>query len=99
MIAPIRLEACEDCESFPEWMTQEHVDRCAKDVELQANWKPAVGDWYFCEDVYRVLQIKSLEAYSSAGDPKSQLSTDKGKEFNGRWRCDIFIPSPQQLAD
>lgn len=98
MSVPIRLKACEGCENIPDWLTQDHIDRCAADVELQANWKPAVGDWYFCEDVYRVLQIQSLESYSSAGDPKTQLPGDKGKQSNGRWRCDIFIPSPEQLA-
>ena len=80
-------------ENAPDWLTQDHLEKCAADEELQKNWIPKVGDWYFCRDLYEVMQIKSLEDYYAEGD-LPPLKTDHGKDARGHWQCDIYIPAP-----
>ncbi len=92
----IPLEAIGDKKDIPSFITQEYLDLSALDEELQKNWKPKVGDWYCCKDLWKILQIKSLRGYYSEGDPRMKLSSDSGKDAKGHWECDIYIPEPKQ---
>lgn len=76
------------------WVTQEHLQACAEDDDLQRAWEPAVGDWYFCRDLYKVMRINSLDAYYSQGDPRAILKSDLGKDERGHWQCDIYLAPP-----
>jgi len=68
----------------PDWLNQEHLDACANNRELQERWQPKVGDWYFCMDLYKVMQIVELANYESERDSDSR----------GRQECDIYLPDP-----
>ena len=92
---PLLLEAAKKPENIPTWLTQEYFEQCGANQELQKGWKPKVGDWYFCKDLYQIAEITDLEAYYSSGI-SSPLPTDHGKDSRGRWGCDIYIPEPPQ---
>jgi hypothetical protein len=79
----------------PAWITQEHLEACAANEALQREWQPAVGDWYFCRDLYEVLPITDLAAYYSEGCVRP-LRTDLGKDDRGHWECDIYL-HPDEL--
>lgn len=79
-------------EPIPSWITQEYYGQCAQDTALQSQWKPKVGDWYACKDLYQIAQIKSLEGYRSSGDVQSKY--DRGKDSSGKWECDVYLPMP-----
>lgn len=80
------------------WLTQEYLEKCAKDIELQRNWEPKVDDWYFCIDFCKIMQIINLSSYYSEGQLPS-LKTDHGKSLCGRWMCDIYLPLPEMEVE
>jgi hypothetical protein len=91
---PIVFEAIANKNDLPLFMTPEYLERCANDSELQRSWVPRVGDFYFCKDLWKISQITDLDRYYSEGDPRLKLPIDHGKDGEGRWQCDIFIPEP-----
>ena len=88
----IPLEAIGNKNDIPSFITQEYLDLCAMDEGLQKNWEPKVGDWYFCKDLWKILQIEVLEEYYAEGDPRMKLPSDHSKDAKGHWGCDIYIP-------
>ncbi len=89
------LRVSKGVDTAPAWLTQEHLEACAADRSMQAAWLPAVGDWYFCRDLYMVKQIASLDDYLSEGNPRTRLKSDLGKNTEGnKWLCDIYLPAP-----
>lgn len=79
-------------DNVPVWLTSEYLDQCLKNSTLQENWKPKVGDWYFCRDPYQILQITDLDQYYSEG--KIPPLKDVGKDTRGHWCCDVYLPDP-----
>lgn len=94
-VMPLILDAVGNKDKLPDWITQDHIDKCTENVELQENWEPKVGDWYFCKDIYKILQINDLKSYYSEGDVLP-LTSDHGKDSNGHWECDIYLPKPTE---
>lgn len=93
MSQPLILAAAGGRENMPKWLTQEYFEKCMADEELQKNWSPRVGDWYFCVDLYKILEIEDLEKYYSEGKTPP-LKSDHGKDSRGHWECDIYVPEP-----
>jgi hypothetical protein len=82
----------------PDWITTEYVAQCMENTEVQKNWKPKVGDWYFCSDLYRVAEITDLRGYfydPAPGTPGT-LPSDCHLGSDGRWPCDTYIPKPKK---
>lgn len=97
MTTRIFLDAAEKPANIPAWLTQEYLEKCAADTELQKSWEPKIGDWYFCGDLYQITQITDLLKYYSEGEVPS-LPTDHGKNLNGHWTCDIYLPEPTSVT-
>ncbi|MGC9968319.1 MAG: hypothetical protein ABSC29_01140 [Minisyncoccia bacterium] len=93
-----QLAGAQKPQNCPAWLTQEHMDRCAADSDLQHGWEPKIGDWYLCEDLYMVSQITSLESYYSEGDVRAVLKSDRRKDSRGHWPCDIYLPEPAKVS-
>lgn len=79
----------------PEWLTPEYIARCMENQEVQKRWKPQVGDWYLCIDLFKVMRIESLEGYWSEGDVPLSTDSPIGGITNGG--CDAYIPDPKTL--
>ena len=82
-------------EDMPKWITNEYLQKCTDNQDLQKNWQPKTGDWYFCRDIYAVRQILDLDKYYSEGEVPP-LKTDHGKDDKGHWMCDVYLPVPMK---
>lgn len=79
---------------LPSWITPKHLGNCMEDEKMQENWKPKIGDWYFCKDLYKIMQITSLARYYSDGDEAMRLPTDSQIGSMSKNGCDIYIQAP-----
>lgn len=86
----IILAAASRPSDMPPWITQENLEKCATDTQLQESWEPKIGDWFFCTDLYAVRQITNLTSYYYEGDVAA-LKSDHGKDSRGHWTCDIYL--------
>ena len=79
----------------PNWINHKYLADCMENKELQKKWKPKVGDWYFCVDLYEILKIKSLDEYNALG--MITLSSDLPIGNYAEGCCDVYIPEPGEL--
>ena len=84
----LSLERATVPEDMPEWITQEYLESCAKNESLQKSWSPVRGDWFYCQDLLSVIQIKTKKGYLFADGVGGYTVK------NGRWNCDVYLPKP-----
>jgi hypothetical protein len=80
----------------PTWLTPRHIEKCF-DPKVQKGWNPTVGDWYFCEDSFRITQIKDLTTYNTSS-PEGSFPKEAKQRTDGSWPCDTYIPYPTRLG-
>ena len=81
----------------PSWLTLDYIRICMIDDKTQTGWKPKVGDWYMCGDLWQVSRITSLKDYYKdphAGSP-GVLASDSHLGKDRRWPCDTYLPPPK----
>jgi len=89
------LGALGNPQDAPEWLTPKYIAECMENAEVQKRWKPKVGDWYICTDLFKVMKIESLEKYQSVGQASLPSDSPIGSMANGG--CDAYIPDPKDL--
>ena len=79
-------------DNMPSWITDEYLEKCRLDKEMQESWTPKEGDFFFCKDLYQIMQIADLDEYYKEGSIRSMKDSPKNAE--GQWECDIYLPEP-----
>jgi hypothetical protein len=79
----------------PKWLTPTYIAECMENTKVQKEWKPKVGDWYFCTDLCKVKRIESLKEYQSVGQLSSPSDSPIGNIASGG--CDVYVPNPREL--
>ncbi len=82
-----------DLQERPVWATDEYIELCRADTDLQAHWQVRPGHVFYCGDQDLVFRVTDLSKYF--GEEDSSFREDAMED--GHWDCDIYLPEPPDV--